>query len=104
VIWRRTLTWSRWEAPDDDASARPVTDRLPSAAPLSSGNGLATLLEQEAKREVSYADFLDDVLTREVGAKTQKHLAMRIAMARFPSRKRWRTSTSNSNPLIDMKG
>jgi DNA replication protein DnaC len=27
------------------------------------------------------------VLTREVGAKTQKHLAIRVAMARFPFRK-----------------
>lgn len=49
------------------------------------------VLEQAAKREVSYADFLDDVLGRGVGAKTRKHLAMRIAMARFPFQKtrRW---------------
>jgi DNA replication protein DnaC len=48
---------------------------------------LAMLLEQAAKRELGYADFLDKVLAREVGAKTQKHLAMRIAMARFPYQK-----------------
>jgi transposase len=48
---------------------------------------LGTVLEQAAKHDVSYADFLDDVLCREVGAKTQKHLAMRIDMARFPFQK-----------------
>jgi hypothetical protein len=53
---------------------------------------------EAAKREVGYADFLDDVLTREVGAKTQKDLAMRVAMARFPFQKRSRASTSSFSP------
>lgn len=48
---------------------------------------LATLLEQAAKKDVSYADFLDEVLTHEVQSKHEKHLAMRIAMARFPFQK-----------------
>jgi DNA replication protein DnaC len=48
---------------------------------------LTARLEQAAKKEVSYADFLDDLLTLEVGAKTQKHHQMRIAMARFPFQK-----------------
>jgi DNA replication protein DnaC len=64
---------------------------------------LATLLEQAAKREVSYADFLDDVLTREVGAKTQKHLAMRIAMARFAFQKTLEGFDFKFHPSIDMK-
>ena len=50
-------------------------------------NELTARLEQAAKKEVSYADFLDDLLTLEVGSKSQKHLAMRIAMARFPFHK-----------------
>ena len=58
---------------------------------------LRTVLEQAAKRDVSYADFLDELLGREVGSKTEKHLAMRIAMARFPFQKSLETSTSNSS-------
>jgi DNA replication protein DnaC len=64
---------------------------------------LATILEQAAKRDVSYADFLDDVLGREVGAKTQKHLAMRIAMARFPFQKTLESFDFKFQPSIDAK-
>ena len=44
-------------------------------------NELTARLEQAAKKEVSYADFLDELLATEVGAKTHKHHQMRIAMA-----------------------
>ncbi len=44
---------------------------------------LPTVLEQATKQELAYSDVLEAVLSREVGAKSQKHLAMRIAMARF---------------------
>ncbi len=64
---------------------------------------LPTLLEQAAKRETSYADFLDEVLAREVGAKTQKHLAMRVAMARFPFRKTLESFDFKFQPSIDAK-
>jgi DNA replication protein DnaC len=50
-------------------------------------NELTARLEQAAKQKVSYADFLDELLAVEVGAKTQKHHQMRIAMARFPFQK-----------------
>src|SRR5437016_10669513 len=42
-------------------------------------NELTARLEQAAKKEVSYADFLDELLATEVGAKTHKHHQMRIA-------------------------
>ena len=42
---------------------------------------LPTLLEQAAKQDRSYSDFLEDLLRREVQAKGAKHLAMRLAMA-----------------------
>jgi DNA replication protein DnaC len=64
---------------------------------------LSSVLEQAAKRDVSYADFLDDVLGREVGAKTQKHLAMRIAMARFPFQKTLESFDFKFQPSIDPK-
>jgi DNA replication protein DnaC len=64
---------------------------------------LAALLEQAAKRDVSYSDFLDDVLGREVGAKTQKHQAMRVAMARFPFQKTLESFDFKFQPSIDAK-
>ena len=52
---------------------------------------------------MSYADFLDEVLGREVGAKTQKHLAMRVAMARFPFQKTLESFDFKFQPSIDPK-
>jgi len=64
---------------------------------------LTTLLEQAAKREVGYADFLDEVLDLEVRAKAEKHLAMRTAMARFPFHKTLETFDFKFQPSIDPK-
>jgi hypothetical protein len=46
----------------------------------------------------------DDVLGREVGAKTQKHLAMRIAMARFPFQKTPYRSAGRPVRITGMNG
>jgi len=64
---------------------------------------LPSLLEQAAKREQSYADFLDELFGREVGAKTQKHLAMLVAMARFPFQKTLESFDFKVQPSIDPK-
>jgi DNA replication protein DnaC len=64
---------------------------------------LPTLLEQAAKRELAYADFVDELLTREVGAKHQKHLTMRIAMARLPFHKTLDAFDFKFQPSIDAK-
>ncbi|MBK7419118.1 MAG: hypothetical protein IPJ44_07950 [Nitrospira sp.] len=56
-------------------------------APLSSAAELPSLLEQAAKAERSYTDFLEEVLRREVQAKTDKHLAMRLGWRGSRSRR-----------------
>ena len=66
-------------------------------------NELTARLEQAAKKEVSYADFLDDLLAAEVGAKTQKHHQMRIATARFPFQKTLESFDFKFQPSIDPK-
>ena len=48
---------------------------------------LTARLEQAAKKELSYADFLDQLLACEIDSKTHKHHQMRITMARFPFQK-----------------
>ena len=67
------------------------------------GAELSTLLEQAAKRELGYADFLDEVLGLEVRSKHEKHLAMRISMARFPFQKSLETFDWKFQPSIDPK-
>lgn len=60
-------------------------------------------LEQAAKKEISYAYFLDQLLTEEVGAKTRKHHQMCIAMARFPYKKTLESFDFKFQPSIDPK-
>ena len=64
---------------------------------------LTARLEQAAKKEVSYADFLDQTLAAEIAAKTHKHHQMRIAMARFPFHKTLESFDFKFQPSIDPK-
>jgi len=64
---------------------------------------LPTLLEQAAKHERSYSEFLEDLLSREMHAKGAKHLAMRLAMARFPFQKTLESFEFKFQPSIDPK-
>ena len=64
---------------------------------------LPTLLEQAAKRDLAYSDFLDEVVEREVQAKHDKHLTMRVSMARFPFHKTLDGFEWGFQPSIDPK-
>ena len=43
-----------------------------------------TLLEQAAKRDLGYADFLDELLALEIRSKAEKHLTMRVRDGALP--------------------
>jgi len=60
---------------------------------------LEASLEEAARNSLSYSDFLDQLLAQEIASKTEKNVAMRTAMARFPSSRPWRASTLTSSPL-----
>ena len=64
---------------------------------------ISTRLEQAAKKELSYADFLDELLRCEVDSKQQKHLTMRISMARFPFHKTLEAFDFKFQPSIEPK-
>jgi DNA replication protein DnaC len=64
---------------------------------------LMGLLEEAAKRELAYTDFLDELLTREVAAKREKHLAMRTSMARFPFHKALESFDFKFQPSLDAR-
>lgn len=55
---------------------------------------LETFLQDASAQEVTYADFLDRLLAEEVAAKSDKYVAMRTVMARFPIVRRSRALTS----------
>jgi len=64
---------------------------------------LEAVLQDASAREVSYADFLDQVLTEEVTAKTAKHVTMRTSLARFPFVKGLETFDFAYQPSLDRK-
>jgi DNA replication protein DnaC len=64
---------------------------------------LEALLQEAIAKEVSYADFLDQVLTEEVASKTAKHISMRTQLARFPFVKGLESFDFSYQPSIDKK-
>src|SRR5207249_9215680 len=48
---------------------------------------LPSLLQDASKKDLAYSDFLEEVLSREIAAKHERHTAMKTAMARFPFQK-----------------
>src|SRR5581483_7909381 len=61
-------------------------------------NELTMRLEQAAKKEVSYADFVDELPALEVGSKTQKTIRCGSRWRASRSRRPWRASISSSSP------
>lgn len=64
---------------------------------------ISSLLEQAAKKDMSYCDFLDELLGLEVRSKTEKHLTMRMNMARFPFHKTLESFDFKFQPSIEPK-
>ena len=64
---------------------------------------LPALLEAAAKRELSYSDFLEELLTSELSGKQERNTAMRVAMAHFPFVKTLESFDLKFQPSIDAK-
>jgi DNA replication protein DnaC len=64
---------------------------------------LETLLQDASAQEVTYADFLDRLLSEEMMAKGEKAVAMRTVMARFPYRKTLESFDYGFQPSVDRK-
>ncbi|MGH9242068.1 MAG: IS21-like element helper ATPase IstB [Vicinamibacterales bacterium] len=64
---------------------------------------LEALLQEASTQELSYTDFLDQVLTEEVTAKTAKHITMRTSLARFPFVKGLESFEFGYQPSVDRK-
>jgi len=64
---------------------------------------LEAVLQDATTKDLSYADFLDQVLTEEVASKTAKHVSMRTQLARFPFVKGLEAFDFTYQPSIDRK-
>ena len=59
---------------------------------------LEALLQEASAQELSYADFLDRLLSEEVTTKTAQHVQMRTNLARFRSARGSTASISATSP------
>jgi len=64
---------------------------------------LPSLLQEASKRELSYADFLQELVSRELIAKQERHTQMKTIMARFPFQKTLESFDFKFQPSIDAK-
>lgn len=64
---------------------------------------LDALLNEAARREPTYLDFLDELLKEEVGSKQRKRVAMGMTIAHFPSAKTLETFDFRFQPSVDQK-
>src|SRR5215467_13373317 len=64
---------------------------------------LPALLQEASKREISYADFLQELVDRELVAKQERHTQMKTVMARFPFQKTLESFDFKFQPSIDVK-
>jgi DNA replication protein DnaC len=64
---------------------------------------LPSLLEDASKRELSYSDFLEELLRSELSGKHERNTAMRIAMAHFPFHKSLESFDFKFQPSLDAR-
>ena len=70
---------------------------------LKSRERLEALLQDAAAKDLSYADFLDQVLGEEVASKAAKNITMRTSLARFPFVKSLEVFDFAYQPSLDKK-
>lgn len=64
---------------------------------------LPSVLEAAAKRELSYSDFLEELLSAELAGKQDRNTAMHIRMAHFPFEKTIESFDFKFQPSLDPK-
>lgn len=64
---------------------------------------LPGLLQEASKRELSYSDFLEELVGRELAAKQERVTQMKTSMARFPFHKTIESFDFKFQPSIDVK-
>lgn len=64
---------------------------------------IPSLLEDASRRELSYTDFLEELLAAELTGKHERNTAMRVSMAHFPFKKSLESFDFKFQPSLDPK-
>jgi DNA replication protein DnaC len=80
-----------------------LRDHLGHLKLLTAQERLEALLQDASAQEVTYADFLDRLLSEAMMATGEKAVAMRTVMARFPYRKTLESFDHGFQPSVDRK-
>lgn len=67
-----------------NAALESMQENLKSLRLFKIANRMEGILQEAAKKELSYADFLSELVAEELSAKRDKSISMRTSMARFP--------------------
>jgi hypothetical protein len=87
----------------DSPQLERVTRHLTRLQLVATRDRLDTLLQQAAREDTSYLDFLDRVLGEEVAAKNVKRTKMGIQIAHFPLQRRLEDFDFTLQPSIDRR-
>ncbi len=87
----------------DSPQLERVTRHLTRLQLVATRDRLDTLLQQAAREDTSYLDFLDRVLGEEVAAKNAKRTKMGIQIAHFPLQRRLEDFDFTLQPSIDRR-
>lgn len=88
---------------DNNPQLSRITDNLKRLKLYKTGQRLETILQEAGKNEISYTDFLDQLLTEEVSQKYEKQIAMHTTMAKLPYIKTLEAFDFTFQPSIDAK-
>ena len=80
-----------------------LNDHLGRLRLVKSRERLEALLQDASTKDLSYADFLDQLLSEEVASKTAKNVTMRTSLARFPFVKGLEQFDFTYQPSLDKK-
>jgi DNA replication protein DnaC len=80
-----------------------IQEQLVQLRLMQSVHRLPSLLEDAAKRELSYSDFLEELLAAELTGKQDRNTTMRVRMAHFPFEKALETFDFKFQPSLDPK-
>lgn len=80
-----------------------IQEQMKNLKLLRTADELPLLLQEASEKELSYSDFLDELVSREVGARHERHTAMKTSMARFPFQKSLESFDFKFQPSIEQK-
>ena len=80
-----------------------LTEQMQRLKLVKTAEQLSSILQQAGKKDVTYSDFLEELLTLEIAAKQERHTTMKTSMARFPFHKSLESFDFRFQPSIDPK-